>query len=96
MDGPRNYHAKWSQSDNDTPTSNAITDMWNLKKMTQSTSLQNRYWLTDWKTYGFQRRQFGGWGDALGVWDGNPIKLDCNDHCTTINVINSLSNKKIK
>ena len=26
-------------------------------------------------------------------WDGNPIKLDCDDHCTTINVINSLSNK---
>ena len=34
------------------------------------------------------------WGDALGVWDGNPTKLDCDDHCTTINVINSLSNKK--
>ena len=32
MDGPRNYHAKWSQSDNEIPTSNAITDMWNLKK----------------------------------------------------------------
>ena len=36
----------------------------------------------------------GGGGDALGVWDGNPIKLDCDDHCTSINVINSLSNKK--
>ena len=45
-----------------------------------------------WKTYGFQRRQFGRWGNVLGVWDGNPIKLDCDDHCTTINVINSLSN----
>ena len=32
MDGPRNYHAKLSQSDNETPTSHAITDMWNLKK----------------------------------------------------------------
>ena len=30
----------------------------------------------------------------LGVWDGKPIKLDCDDHCTTINVINSLSNNK--
>ena len=30
----------------------------------------------------------------LGLWDGNPIKLDCDDHCTTISVINSLSNKK--
>ena len=32
MDGPRNYHAEGSQSDNDTPTSNALTDTWNLKK----------------------------------------------------------------
>ena len=30
----------------------------------------------------------------LGLWDGNPIKLDCDDHCTTTNVVNSLSNKK--
>ena len=26
----------------------------------------------------------GGWA---GVWDGNAIKLGCDDHCTTINVI---------
>ena len=32
MDGLRNYHAKGSQSDNETPTSNAITYRWNLKK----------------------------------------------------------------
>ena len=25
--------------------------------------------------------------DALGVWDGNAIKLGCDDHCTTINVM---------
>jgi len=37
---------------------------------------------------------FGGWGDALGLWNGNPVKLGCDDHCTAINVINSLSNKK--
>ena len=30
------------------------------------------------------------------MWDGNPIKLDCDDHCTAINVINSLRNEKIK
>ena len=29
------------------------------------------------------------WGDELGVWDGNPIKLDCDDHYTTTDVINS-------
>ena len=32
----------------------------------------------------------------LGLWDGNPIKMDCDDHCITTNVINSLSNKKKK
>ena len=39
-----------------------------------------------------------GWGgDELGVWDGNAIKLGCDDCCTTINVI-KLSNffKKFK
>ena len=34
-------------------------------------------------------------GDVVGVWDGNTIKLDCDDYCTTINIINSLSNKKV-
>ena len=32
-------------------------------------------------------------GDVLELWDGNPIKLDCDDFCITINVINSLSNE---
>ena len=32
-------------------------------------------------------RQVQGWRDAVGVWNGNAIKLGCNDHCTTINVI---------
>ena len=39
-------------------------------------------------------RQVGRWGDLLGIWDGSAIKLGCDDHCTTINVINSLSNLK--
>ena len=50
--------------------------------------------LTDFGKHGFQRGQVGEWGDALGVWGGNAIKLRCDDHCTTINVINSLSNEK--
>ena len=29
-----------------------------------------------------------GWGDPLRVWDGNAIKLGCDDHCTPINRIN--------
>ena len=42
-----------------------------------------------WKTYGLWRRQFGGWGDVLRLWDGNPVKLDCYDHYTITDVINS-------
>ena len=30
----------------------------------------------------------------MGLWVGNTIKLDCDDHCMTINVVNSLNNKK--
>ena len=26
-------------------------------------------------------RQVGGSGDAVGVWDGDAIKLGCDDHC---------------
>ena len=33
------------------------------------------------------RQVGGGWGDALGVWDGNAIKYGCDDCCITINVI---------
>ena len=29
------------------------------------------------------------WGDVPGLWDGNPVKLDCYDHYTTTDVINS-------
>jgi len=36
----------------------------------------------------------GGWEDVLGLWDGNPVKLDCDDNYTIIDVINSLNNKK--
>ena len=39
------------------------------------------------KTYRFQMRQVGVWGNALGVWDGSAIKLSCDDHCTTVSVI---------
>lgn len=35
-----------------------------------------------------------GWEDVLGLWDGNPVKLDCDDNYTIIDVINSLNNKK--
>ena len=31
----------------------------------------------------------GGWEDVLALWDGNPVKLDCDDHYATTDVINS-------
>ena len=51
------------------------------KKKTQWTSLQNRYWATDFEKLMVSK------GDSLGVWDGNAIKLGCDDCCTPINVI---------
>ena len=31
---------------------------------------------------------WGGW-DVLGLWDGNPVKSDCDDHYTTTDGIHS-------
>ena len=85
MDGPRNY-AKRSQSDNETATSNAFTYMWNLKKGhsellgrtdTDSQTLKNLW---------FSQETVWGMGGCARVWDGNAIKLGCDD-CTTINII---------
>ena len=42
MDGPRDYHAKWSKPDRERQISYDITCMWNLKKMIQMNFLQNR------------------------------------------------------
>ena len=83
MDGPRNHHAKSSQPDSEAPTSQAIAYMWNPKKGHNEETLTHRLW----KAYSFQMRQVGGWGYALGVWDGNAIKFGCDDSCTTVNVI---------
>ena len=41
-------------------------------------------------------RQVGGQGDSLGVWDGNAIKLGCDDCRTTINVIKFKKNVQKK
>ena len=65
-----------------------ITSMWNLKKGynellcrtdTDSHTLKNLWF----------PKETGWWaeGDELGVWDGNAIKLGCDDRCTTINVV---------
>ena len=48
MDGPRDYHTKWSKSDRERQISYDVTYMWNLKKY-KWTYLQNRNRPTDIK-----------------------------------------------
>ena len=71
--------------------------MWNLQKGhnellcrtdTDSHTLKNLWF----------PKETGWWaeGDELGVWDGNAIKLGCDDRCTTINVIKFIELKKQK
>ena len=38
MDGPKDYHAKWSKSDRERQISYDITYMWNLKKKKKDTN----------------------------------------------------------
>ena len=47
MNGPRDYHTKWSKSDRERQILYDITYMWNLKKWYKWTYLQNRNRLTD-------------------------------------------------
>ena len=62
--------------------------MWNLKKGqtelcrtdADSQTLKN-LWSLEETVWGV--------GNVLGLWDGNPMKLDCYDHYTTTEVINS-------
>ena len=69
--------------------------MWNLKKGHNELLCRTDSDSQTLKNLWFLKETGRGLGDALGLWDGKPIKLDCDDHCTTISVINSLSNKKI-
>ena len=47
MDGPRDYHTKWSKSDTERQIPYDITYMWNLKIGYKWTYLQNRNRLAD-------------------------------------------------
>ena len=78
------------RSVSETPTSYAITYTWNPKKGqtellcrkdTDSQTLKN-LWLPN---------ETACLGDALGIWEGNNTKFGCDDYCTTINIIKSLS-----
>ena len=69
--------------------------MWNLKKLcnklicrtdTNSQTLKNLWFPLETSWGG------GGWA---GVWDGNAIPLDYDDHYTTINIIKFIELIKI-
>ena len=68
--------------------------MWNLKKGQNELLCRTDTDSQTLKILWFPKERGWEWGNELGLSDGNTIKLDCDDHCTTINVINSLSNKK--
>ena len=69
--------------------------MWNLKKGHNELLCRTDNDSQTLKNLWFPKETVQGMGAYAGLWDGNPIKLNCDDHCTTINVINSLNNKKI-
>ena len=69
MDGPRDYHTKWSKSDRERQISYDITYMWNLKKWYKWTYLQNRNRLTDIENKLMVTKGEGGGKDQLGAWD---------------------------
>ena len=68
MDGPSDYHTKWSNSDRERQIYD-ITYMWNLKEWCKWIYLQNRHRLTDIERKPMvTERERWGW-DKSGVWD---------------------------
>ena len=71
MDGPQNYHTKWSKPDRERQISYYVAYMWNLKKKMVKMSLYTKQKETHRhkkQTYGYQRGKGEG-RDKLGVWD---------------------------
>ena len=69
MDGPRDYHTKWSITYRKRQISYDITYMWNLKKWYKWTYLQNRNRLTVEENILMVTKGERGCRDKLGVWD---------------------------
>ena len=67
MNGPGDYHTKWSKSDRERQISHAITYMWNLKKRYKWTDLQIRNRLTDIGNKLMVTKGEKGGRDKLGV-----------------------------
>ena len=68
MDGPRDYHTKWSKSDRERQILYDITYMWNLKYDTMNLFTKQKQTHSLWKqTDGYQRGKVG--RDKLGARD---------------------------
>ena len=69
MDGPRDYHTTWSQSDRETQIPCDITYMWNLKYDTNDLIYETETdSLVTKQTDGYQRGKVRG-KDKFRVWD---------------------------
>ena len=64
MNGPRDYHTKWSKSDRERQISYDIAYMWNLKLWYKWTYLQKRNRVTD-----VENKLMVMGGCKLGDWD---------------------------
>ena len=70
--------------------------MWNLKKGYNELLYRTDTDSQTLKTYIVSKGDRVGWGrDGLEVWDGNAVKLGCDDCYTTINVIKFIQLKNI-
>ena len=69
MDWPRDYHAKWSESDRERQIPYDTAYMWSQKKMIQTNSLQNRNRLTDIENKLMVTKGEAGGRNKLGIWD---------------------------
>ena len=73
MDGPRDYHTKWSKPDRERQISYDITYMWNVKKKKDTNEFIYKTEInkpTDRKTNSWLLLKEKGWGrDKLGGQD---------------------------
>ena len=66
MDGPMDYHTKWSQSDRERRTSYDIVYMWDLNYGTNKPIYKTDTDSQTWKTNVVTKKKGG---DKLGIWD---------------------------
>ena len=70
MNGPRDYHTKWSKPDRERQISYDTIYMWNMEKIIQMNlfTKQKEVYKHAKQTYGYQRRKGSG-GYKLEGWD---------------------------